>query len=64
MRETPSTRCSPTTRTWTRAGGGYLRLVKCDPSSRSVSVKTYSPYLDSYLTDPSNEFTLENVDLG
>ena len=45
-------------------GSGYLRLVKCDPSSRSVSVKTYSPYLDSYLTDPLNEFTLENVDFG
>ena len=45
-------------------GSGYLRLVRCDPSSRSVSVKTYSPYLDSYLTDPSNEFTLENVDFG
>ena len=45
-------------------GSGYLRLVKCDPSSRTVYVKTYSPYLDSYLTDPSNEFTLENVDFG
>ena len=45
-------------------GGGYLRLVTCDPSSRSVSVKTYSPYLDSYLTDPLNEFTLEDVDFG
>ena len=45
-------------------GGGYLRLITCDPSSRSVSVKTYSPYLDSYLTDPLNEFTLQNVDFG
>ena len=45
-------------------GGGYLRLVKCDPESGTVSVKTYSPYLDSYLTDPLNEFTLEGVELG
>ncbi len=45
-------------------GGGYLRLVKCDPASGAVSVKTYSPYLDSYLTDPLNEFTLKDVELG
>ncbi len=45
-------------------GSGYLRLVRCDPSNRQVSVKTYSPHLDAYLTDPSNEFTLEDIDFG
>ena len=45
-------------------GGGYLRLVRCDPSNRRVSVKTYSAHLDSYLTDPANEFAFENVDFG
>ena len=41
-------------------GGGYLRLVHCDPPSGKIYVKTYSPYLDSYLIDNSNEFVLEN----
>ena len=45
-------------------GSGYLRLVTCDPSTRTASVKTYSPYLDSYLTDPLNEFMLEDIDFG
>ena len=31
-----------------------------DPSNKKVTIKTYSPYLDSYLSDDSNEFTLEN----
>ncbi len=43
-------------------GGGFLRLVQCDPSNQRVSVRTYSPHLDTYLTDPANEFTFENVD--
>ena len=30
---------------------GYLRLIKFSPSSNQVSVKTYSPYLDSYLDE-------------
>lgn len=45
-------------------GSGYLRLIRCDPAGRSVSVKTYSPYLDSFLKDPANEFTIEEVDFG
>ncbi len=41
-------------------GSGYLRLAYFDPSNKTVQIKTYSPYLDSYLSDDSNEFTLEN----
>ena len=43
-------------------GKGYLRLIKFDPSSNRVLVKTYSPYLDSYLTDQHNEFVLDEFD--
>ena len=43
-----------------KGGSGYLRLAYCDPSKSQVQIKTYSPYLDSYLSDASNEFTLEN----
>ena len=45
-------------------GEGYLRLVECDPTEGTVSVKTYSPYHDSYLTDSRNQFTLTRVELG
>ena len=45
-------------------GGGYLRLAECDQSKGTVSVRTYSPFLDSYLTDPRNQFTLTGVELG
>ena len=45
-------------------GQGYLRLVECDPSNRTISVKTYSPYLDTYINDEKNEFVIQNADLG
>ena len=43
-------------------GKGYLRLVKFYPSYNQVSVKTYSPYLNSYLDDDDNEFVLNQFD--
>jgi hypothetical protein len=42
-------------------GNGFLRLIKIDPKNSSVSVKTYSPYLNKYKTEPDQEFTFENV---
>src|SRR3954471_1529742 len=39
-------------------GGGYLRIMKISPSLNRVSVTTYSPYLDTYKTDPNNQFTV------
>jgi hypothetical protein len=45
-------------------GQGYLRLVECDPSNRTISVKTYSPYLDTYIKDEKNEFVIQDADLG
>lgn len=39
-------------------GFGYLRVVKFDYASKTIRVQTYSPYLDSYLTDDENQFTL------
>lgn len=37
-------------------GSGYLRLIKISPSLNRVSVSTYSPFLDSFLTDDHNQF--------
>jgi hypothetical protein len=43
-----------------KGGSGYLRLVHCDPTRKEIRIKTYSPYLDTYLTDNSNDFILKN----
>jgi hypothetical protein len=37
-------------------GNGYLRLVEFDTAQGTVSVKSYSPYLDQFLTDSENQF--------
>ena len=42
----------------TNGGNGYLRIMKFHPSSDSIDVLTYSPYLNSYLTDSGNQFTI------
>lgn len=44
-----------------RGGNGWLRIVEFDPLHGRVTVKTYSPYLDQYLTDGENQFQFENV---
>ena len=33
-----------------------------DTKKGMVSVKTYSPFLDKYLTEPEQEFELKDVD--
>ncbi len=38
-------------------GGGYLRIMRISPSLNRVSVTSYSPYLDSFMTDDHNQFT-------
>src|SRR6185312_4533658 len=39
-------------------GGGYLRIMRISPSLNRVSVTTYSPYLDSFMTDDNSNFTI------
>src|SRR6476660_9798143 len=39
-------------------GGGYLRIMRISPSLNRVSVTSYSPYLDSFMTDDHNQFTV------
>jgi hypothetical protein len=38
-------------------GDGYLRIMKFHPSTDTIDVLTYSPYLNSYLSDAGNQFT-------
>jgi hypothetical protein len=42
----------------TNGGNGYLRIMKFHPSSDTIDVSTYSPYLNSFLTDATNQFTI------
>ena len=37
-------------------GGGFLRLMTFEPDGKTVTVKTYSPHLDEWLEDPSQDF--------
>jgi len=39
-------------------GSGYLRLVRFSPATSTISISTYSPFLDRSLTDPGNQFVL------
>ena len=45
-------------------GTGYLRIVELDRSRHKVSVKTYTPWLDTYKTDDANQFEFMDVDLS
>lgn len=42
-------------------GAGYLRMVQFFPAQDKMSVSTYSPYLDSWLTDTNNRFEYSNL---
>jgi len=38
---------------------GWIRLLEFCSAQDKIYVKTYSPYLNKYKTDPANEFTLD-----
>jgi hypothetical protein len=40
-------------------GYGYLRVLQFDFAKKTIQVHTYSPYMDDYLTDDANQFTLD-----
>jgi hypothetical protein len=39
-------------------GNGWLRVMKFVPSENTIYVRTYSPYLDQYMTSPDSQFEL------
>ena len=45
-------------------GTGYMRLVRMDLDAKSVSVKTFSPFLNEFKKDDVNQFVFENVEFG
>lgn len=42
----------------TNGGNGYLRIMTFKPALNQVVVKTYSPYVNKWLTDSHNQFTV------
>ncbi len=45
-----------------KGDSGYLRIIKVDKKAKTISVKTYSPWLDHYKTEDNQEFMFENVE--
>jgi hypothetical protein len=43
---------------WTNGGNGYLRILTFHPNAGTISVRTYSPYLNNSLTSGSFQFSL------
>ncbi|MFC0604875.1 metallophosphoesterase [Winogradskyella pulchriflava] len=46
-----------------KGDSGYLRIIKVDKKTNTISVKTYSPWLDKFYTNPEHEFTFTNVEI-
>ena len=42
-------------------GDGFLRIVQVDTAKGTISVKSYSPYTDTYKTEPDQQFTVEGL---
>ncbi len=43
---------------WPNGGDGYIRLITVKPALNQIAVRTYSPYLNQWLTDSHNQFTV------
>jgi hypothetical protein len=42
-------------------GNGYLRILKMDLKNNRLEVKTYSPYVDQYMSSEGQAFSINNV---
>ena len=45
-------------------GNGFLRIVEVNMKTNVVSVKTYSPYTNTFKTEPDQQFIIENLNLN
>lgn len=43
---------------WPNGGSGYIRLITVNPALNQVVVRTYSPYLNQWLTSSHHQFTV------
>ncbi len=44
---------------WPYGGAGWMRLMQFLPDDQTVSVRTYSPWLDRWLVQPNQEFHIQ-----
>jgi hypothetical protein len=44
-------------------GRGYLRVIRFDPGANTISVRSYSPWLNHFMTDSDSQFSF-SVDLA
>lgn len=45
-----------------KGDSGFLRIIKVDRKAKSISVKTYSPWLNKFKIEPDHEFIFTNVE--
>lgn len=44
-----------------KGGNGWLRILDLDYKKKTLSVSTYSPYINQYMDDPQHRFVIKNV---
>lgn len=49
---------------WPNGGNGYIRLITVKPALNQVVVRTYSPYLNQWLTSSHHQFTVPYKNSG
>ncbi|HEU5404380.1 MAG TPA: carboxypeptidase regulatory-like domain-containing protein [Terriglobales bacterium] len=49
---------------WANGGDGYIRLITVKPALNQVVVRTYSPYLNQWLTSSHHQFTVPYKNSG
>lgn len=42
-------------------GNGWLRILDIDLKKKTLSVRTYSPYINQYKSDPAHQFIINNM---
>lgn len=46
-----------------KGDSGYLRIIKVDKKEKTISVKTYSPWLNEFRTESEHQFIFNNVEI-
>ena len=54
--------CANYQSTWYYGLFGHMRIVTVDPELKTISVQTYSPYMDDHGTGPRSQFSFSDVD--
>lgn len=44
-----------------KGGNGFLRILNIDPEKNRIAVKTYSPYVNEFNTNPEHQYEFEEV---